>query len=142
MSRNGSRYTKENRRKQLILKRKKSHPVRVFIRSRDFLAKSILSIIIFGMIIYSVNKETSNQTLIIYIAISILLFPFAKKASDDLIRNYFSEKTFKIINEGRITDHGSAYLVIIMIITPLLATSYFMYYTIDYYNKFKSNDGN
>ena len=79
MSRNGSRYTKENRRKQLIIKRKKSHPVRVFIRSRDFLAKSILSIIIFGMIIYSVSKETSNLTLIIYLAISMLLFPFAKK---------------------------------------------------------------
>ncbi|WP_235845224.1 hypothetical protein [Morganella psychrotolerans] len=140
MSRNGSRYTKENRRKQLILKRKKSHPVRVFLRSRDFLAKSILSIIIFGMIIYSHSKETSNLTLIIYIAISMLLFPFAKKASDDLIRHHFSEKTFKIINESRITSHGSFYLVIIMIITIPLATGYFIYYAIDYYNKFKDDN--
>lgn len=140
MSRNGSLYTKENRKKQLILKRKKSHPVRVFIRSRDFLAKSIISIMIFGMIIYSVNKETNNLTLIIYIAISMLLFPFAKKTSDDLIRHYFSEKTFKVINEGRITDHGSIYLVIIMIITIPLATGYFIYYSIDYYNKFKDDN--
>ncbi|HCM61554.1 MAG TPA: hypothetical protein DIT05_03275 [Morganella sp. (in: Bacteria)] len=140
MSKNGSRYTKENRRKQLILKRKRSHPVRVFIRSRDFLAKSIISIMIFGMIIYSVSKETNNLMLIIYITTSMLLFPFAKKAGDDLIRYYFSEKTFKIINEGRITDHGSIYLFIIMIITIPLAAGYFVYYTIDYYNKFKDNN--
>lgn len=140
MSRNGSRYTKEYRKKQLLLKRKKSHPVRAFIRSRDFLAKSIASIMIFGMIIYSVSKKTNNLILIIFIVISMLLFPFAKKTGDDLIRYYFSEKAFKIINEGRITNYGLIYQIIIMIITIPLATAYFVYYAIDYYNKFKDNN--
>lgn len=129
MSKSGTNYTKEKLTQRNLLERKKNHPIRLFIKSWDFLGKSFLSLFVFIPIIYfSSDSGTKHILIIIYSCICIPLLPFAKKCSDDILRHYFSEHTFnEYINGGGAKGGGVLYLMVLIPFIIPLAIGYFIY---------------
>ena len=128
MSRSGKYYTREKKEQRIALEKRKKNPVRLFVRSWDFFWKTCLSIFVFAPFIYTFRKNIYN-IVTLYACCCLPLFPFAKKCSDDILRYYFSEKTFdEIINAGGARGLWVLYLVVIIPLTIPLAMVYFIYH--------------
>ena len=131
MSRNGSRYLREKR-EQKQNSRKKD-PVIQFVRSFNFYAKLAVGIIFFGYFIYSFSENGNHPILLTIAAVSIPLYPFAKKGADDTIRHLTSEKVVETLNAGGPRGLGALYLVCFIVpLTIPFGLCYFIYHYLKY----------
>ena len=99
MSKNGRFYLKEKSRKLNESLKPEPHPLIIFVKSWDFIGKLSLSSISLGYIIYSLcDNAELHRTAIVIMGITIALYPFAKKMTDDGLRHSVSKKSFEIIH--------------------------------------------
>ncbi|WP_240531568.1 hypothetical protein [Proteus alimentorum] len=129
MSKSGKNHTKEKITQRNLLEKKKNHPVRLFIKSWDFLGKLLLGFFIFIPLIYVLSDHGNKFILIItYACLCTPLFPFAKKCSDNILLRYFSKYTFdEYINGPDIRSGLIFYIILIIPFIIPLAIGYFIY---------------
>lgn len=131
MSRNGSRYLREKREQKQSSRKK--NPVIQFMRSFNFYAKLAVGVIFFGYFIYNFSENGNHPVLLTIAAVSIPLYPFAKKGADDAIRHLTSEKFVERLNEGGARGFGALYLVLFIVpLTIPLGLAYFIYQYVKY----------
>lgn len=137
MSRSGKNYTKEKITRHNILIKRKNHPIRLFVKSWDFLGKLLLSLFIFIPLIYALNDHGDKFILmIVYTCLCTPLFPFAKRCSDNILLHYFSKYTFnKYINNSGARGGIIFYIILIIPFIIPLAIGYFIYQIKKYNSK-------
>lgn len=129
MSKSGRNHTTEKITQRNLLEKKKNHPIRLFIKSWDFWGKLLLGLFSFVPLIYILSDYGYRFILIIaYTVLCILLFPFAKRCSDNILLHYFSEHFFNEYINGPSNKSGLIFYVILIfpLVIPL-AIGYFIY---------------
>ena len=126
MSKSGSRYLREQKaRKQ---DRWKQNPLILFIRSVDFLGKLALGALLLGVIIFRIYDMAGFTPLIVFTAISIIFFPFAKRGTDDIIQPRVSDRVFEMINDRGLRALGPFYLFTVLALSIPLGVAYMIYH--------------
>ncbi|AMH19031.1 hypothetical protein M988_1772 [Hafnia paralvei ATCC 29927] len=133
MSKNGRFYLKEKSRKLNESLKPEPHPLIVFVKSWDFIGKLSLSSISLGYIIYSLcDNAELHRTAIVIMGITIALYPFAKKMTDDGLRHSVSKKSFEIIHGTGSRNFGLIYAFLVMVAAIPLGCVYLLYHLIKY----------
>lgn len=131
MSRNGSRYLREKREQKQNSRKK--NPVIQFVRSFNFYVKLAVGALFFGYFIYLFSDNGNHPILLTIAAVSIPLYPFAKKGADDTLRHLTSANFVERLNDGRARELVIFYLFFfIMPLTIPLSLAYFIYQFVKY----------
>lgn len=131
MSRNGSRYLREKREQKQNSRKK--NPVIQFVRSFNFYVKLAVGALFFGYFIYLFSDNGNHPVLLTIAAVSIPLYPFAKKGTDDTLRHLTSANFVERLNDGRARELVIFYLFFfIMPLTIPLSLAYFIYQFVKY----------
>lgn len=128
MSLSGKHFTKEKIEARRHLERKRRHPVHVFIRSGDFILKSLLGLCIFTPLINAFFEKNAVYP-VLFLVFSLLMFPFAKRAGDGLIKHFLSERAFEVINGGGPRGGFALYCILLILLSIPLGLGYFIFYT-------------